>query len=402
MPVLPRVSAFSCSYGLGDAVAAHDRLHRLGEHLPVGVEIGGDARLIDLELVAGPARSDSPAEQRVPERHAHVAQHRRIGEVALPARDWQLLRHVAQERVGEPEIALGILEVDRVDLVRHRRRADLALLRLLPEVAERDVAPEVAVEVEQDRVGARDRVEQLGDAVVRLDLRRVRIELEAEPVDDLRRQALPVDVRVRDDVGVVVADRAVHLALDRHVADRRDLPREAREDVRHLLAERRRRRRLAVRAREHRRRRRARARARAARRDVRRAPAAGSSRRASTQHQPVGEVVDVLGRAREMDEFADARDLGHVGEALLQPVLDRLDVVVGRALDRLHALAVGWLERRGRARRAPRAPPRKTARPRRSPARRRARSSHAISIRTRARIRPNSLKCSRSASTLAA
>ena len=37
----------------------------------------------------------------------------------------------------------------------------------------------------------------------------------------------------------------------------------------------------------------------------------------------------------------DARDLRRRREALLQPVLDRLDVVVGRALDRLDALGVG-------------------------------------------------------------
>ena len=132
-----------------------------------------------------------PAEQRVAERHAHVAQHRRVGEVALPARDRQLLGQVPQQRVGEPEVALGVLEVDRVDLVRHRRRADLALLHPLPEVAERDVAPDVAVEVDQDGVGAGDRVEELGHVVVRLDLRRVRIELEAEPRDDPARRAAP-------------------------------------------------------------------------------------------------------------------------------------------------------------------------------------------------------------------
>ena len=92
---------------------------------------------------------------------------------------------------------------------------------LLPEVAERHVAPDVAIEVDQHRVGARDRVEELGHVVVRLDLRRVRIELEAQTVDDLGREPFPVDVGVGDDVRVVVADRAVHLALDRHPLDRR-------------------------------------------------------------------------------------------------------------------------------------------------------------------------------------
>src|SRR4029453_10200440 len=111
--------------------------------------------------------------------NTHVAQHRRVGEVTLEAGNRQLLRHVPQNRIGKTEIALGILEVDRIDLVWHRRRSDFALVRLLPEVTERDVAPEVAVEVEQNRVRARDGVEKLRDAIVRLDLRRVRIEFEA-------------------------------------------------------------------------------------------------------------------------------------------------------------------------------------------------------------------------------
>ena len=55
-----------------------------------------------------------------------------------------------QHGVGQAEVAFGILEVDRIDLVRHGRRADFAGLELLLEEAERDVAPDVAVEVDQD------------------------------------------------------------------------------------------------------------------------------------------------------------------------------------------------------------------------------------------------------------
>src|SRR5690348_16236347 len=41
-----------------------------------------------------------------------------------------------------------------------------------------------------------------------------------------------------------------------------------------------------------------------------------------------------------MDESRDAASLGIPGEALLQPVLDRLHVVVGLGLDRLHLRGV--------------------------------------------------------------
>ncbi len=92
--------------------------------------------------------------------------------------------------------------------------------------------------------------------------------------------------------------------------------------------------------------RRAHARARA---DPRRSPGARAAERrgALRQRDCVREIVDVLGRAREMDELRDAREFRHVGEAFLQPVLDRLDVVIGRALDGLDARRIGRRERRG-------------------------------------------------------
>ena len=104
----------------------------------------------------------------------------------------------AKQRVGDAEVAFGVLEVDRVDLVRHRARADSRRRCLLREVAEADVAPGVARPVDQDRVAALDRVEQLGDRVVRLDLGRVGVELQAEPLlDDAAREAPPSRARDR-------------------------------------------------------------------------------------------------------------------------------------------------------------------------------------------------------------
>ena len=55
------------------------------------------------------------------------------------------------------------------------------------------------------------------------------------------------------------------------------------------------------------------------------------------KHQCVGEVIDVFGGAGEVDELAHRLELGVALDPLLQEVLDRLDVVIGGALDFLDA-----------------------------------------------------------------
>ncbi len=278
------------------------------------------------------------------ERDAQVAQHRAVAEVALEAADRQLLAEVREQRVGQAEVAFGILEVDRVDLVRHRRRADLAGARLLPEVAQRDVAPGVAAPVDQHRVAARNGVEQLGHRVVRLDLGRVGVEGQPQPLlDDVAGEALPVEVGPGRQVRVVVADRAVHLGQQPHAVDalaRRD---QAGDDVGELLADRRRACRLAVRAREH------------------RLPGVGLRQAAQAldhgvergqqhlaargpEHQRMRGVVDVLAGAGKVHELGGRAQLGVGRKARLEPVLDGLDVVVGDALDVLDGLRVGLAE----------------------------------------------------------
>src|SRR5690606_15182644 len=99
----------------------------------------------------------------VSEAHAEVAQHGGVGQVTLPAGDRQLARQMLEQRVGDAQVAFGIFEVDRVDLVRHGRGADFACDGALLEVTQGDVAPDVAVEVDEDRVVTCDRIEQLGD-----------------------------------------------------------------------------------------------------------------------------------------------------------------------------------------------------------------------------------------------
>jgi len=62
------------------------------------------------------------------------------------------------------------------------------------------------------------------------------------------------------------------------------------------------------------------------------------------QHQSVGEIVDVLGRAGEVDEFANRLQFGVAGDFLLEQVFDRLHVMVGGAFDVLDPLGVGETE----------------------------------------------------------
>ena len=130
-------------------------------------------------ILARPRAERTPGDQRVPERDAEVAQHGRIGEIALPARDRQLLGEMAQQRIGDPAVAFRILEIDRIDLVRHGGGADLAGHGALAQVAEGDVAPDIAAQVDEDDVDGGERIAVFGDPVVRLDLRRPGVVFEA-------------------------------------------------------------------------------------------------------------------------------------------------------------------------------------------------------------------------------
>ena len=112
---------------VGQAVAAHHRLHGFGQHFPGSIEIGGQALGIDAEL-AQTALQRIECDQRVAERGAQRAQYGGVGQVTLPAADRQLGGEMFEQRIGDAEVAFGVLEVDRVDLVRHRRAADFASL----------------------------------------------------------------------------------------------------------------------------------------------------------------------------------------------------------------------------------------------------------------------------------
>ena len=237
--------------GLLRPVGAHHGLHRFCQHLPGIREVLLDGCVVGFELadaLAGAVVGD----QRVAERRAQAAQRRGVGEVPLPAGDSELVGKVAEHRAREADVPFGVLEVDGVHLVWHRRAAGLAGGEPLLEVADGDVAPGIAVEIQQHLVEAGEGVEQLGDVVVRLDLRGVGVECQPQPFDELPARRWPVHLRVGDGVGVVVADGAVHLAENGHFANLIELPPESHQEVAELLADGGGRGRLAVGASQHR------------------------------------------------------------------------------------------------------------------------------------------------------
>ncbi|KAF1023298.1 MAG: hypothetical protein GAK37_03259 [Pseudomonas sp.] len=271
---------------------------------------------------------------------AQVTQYGGVGEVALPAGDRQLAGQVLEQCVGDAQVAFGVFEVDRVDLVRHGRRTDFASDGALLEVAQGDVAPDIAIEVDQDGVEARNGVEQLGDVVVRLDLRGVRVEGQAQFVfDEGAGVFFPVDLRVGRQVGVIVAHGAVDLAQQRYGRHLSDLALQAVHHVGQLFAQGGRRSRLAVGARQHR---------HFGKAQGQLADGVGGLAHqrqhyvitAFAQHQGVGQVVDVLAGAGKVNELADLGQFRQLGGLFLEQVLNGFYVMVGGALDLFDTLGV--------------------------------------------------------------
>ena len=68
--------------------------------------------------------------------HTEVAQYGGVGQVPLPAGNGQFGRQVAEQGIGDAQVAFGVFEVDRVDLVGHGGRADFPLDGALLEIAQ--------------------------------------------------------------------------------------------------------------------------------------------------------------------------------------------------------------------------------------------------------------------------
>src|SRR5690606_21503303 len=110
----------------------------------------------------------------------------------------------------QADIAFGILEINGIDLVRHSGRTHLTLLEPLLEVTKGYIAPDISVQVQQNRVRASNRIKKRRHPVVRFNLNGVLVLGQAEPLNDLCTERRPVHLGIGGNVGVVISRGAVH------------------------------------------------------------------------------------------------------------------------------------------------------------------------------------------------
>ena len=319
-----------------ELAGAHRGLDRLAEHLPVGVEFAFDDDVVRVDGLES-SHQVVQGELRVAERRTDVALGGRIGQVALPTGLHQRGGERVEQRAGQFEVGLGVLEADRVDLVRHRGGAGGALDGHLGEHAARDVHPHVHAQVVHDAVRVGDGRVEFGLPVVAFDLRGQRVPGQAHAVgDEFAGDGDPVDIRACGQVGAERAGRAVDLAQVLLVFDVLELTVQTVDVDGELLAERGRCGRLAVGEGEQ-------------RHILEFLGLAGEVvddalelRGPHVFHRVLdatgdGEVVDVFGRAGEVHEGLQlVVDVGQLGRSLVDLIIDvvlhGLHIVVGDGL----------------------------------------------------------------------
>src|SRR5690606_28666610 len=123
---------------LRKACAAKDRLDTFSDHGPLCIQVAFDRLFVQQKFTQAFAyRIDR--HHRVRHWYADVARYGAVGKVALQAAHRQFFAQETEHRVGDAEIAFGILEIDRVHLVRHGAAADLTGLYPLTEIVHADV-----------------------------------------------------------------------------------------------------------------------------------------------------------------------------------------------------------------------------------------------------------------------
>ena len=120
---------------IGNTVAAHNGLNRLGEQLPSGIQIGGQRGGVGFELVQT-AQVGGETQHGIAYAYAHIAQDGAVGQVALPTGNRQFFGQKAQYGVGHAKVAFRVFKVDGVDFVRHGGRANFARFDFLFEVTQ--------------------------------------------------------------------------------------------------------------------------------------------------------------------------------------------------------------------------------------------------------------------------
>ena len=100
------------------SLTTQDCLYGFGHHSPCIVQILGYLITVKYELAQAFQRT-LYSYHAMSEGHTDIAKNRRIGQIALQTAHRQLLNEELQDGIGYTEIALTVLEVNRIHLVRH-------------------------------------------------------------------------------------------------------------------------------------------------------------------------------------------------------------------------------------------------------------------------------------------
>ena len=272
------------------------------------------------------------------QRDPDVAGRGAVREIPLEPGPGELVRERAQETRRDLEVALTVLEADRVDLVWHGRRPHRLVVGPLLEEAHGEVQPEVPIQIDEDVRHLAGQVQVLTPRVVVLDLGGGPVGLEAQAADEALGESDPVVGREHRDERRPVPRGAVELAPEAEPREPLVQPQEALDVHRDLLARGRGRRLLTVGPGGHRRR--GQGRGHVPQRPDERAQGGELLLLAiGIQHQAEGQVVHVLRGQPEVDPVGIRQR-----ELLPQEELHGLHVVAGGLLDGLDALEVPVVE----------------------------------------------------------
>ena len=186
-------------------LATEDGLDAFSTYSPAVVKVAVDGILIEQEFAQALQRR-LDADDHMPHRNTHIAEHGGVGQVSLQAADRQFLTQESKDGVCHTKVALRVLEVDRIHLMRHCRRTHFASLDFLLEIFHRHIHPEVSVEVDDDGVDALHGIEDGTHVVVVADLGGPLFAFQTEFLaHELIAKRLPVILGISNVVGVVVA-----------------------------------------------------------------------------------------------------------------------------------------------------------------------------------------------------
>ena len=134
----------------------------------------------------------------------------------------------------------------------HGRGTDFAVLQSLLKVAQRDVTPNVTVQIQQHCIGTRNGIKKRSHPIMRLNLNRVGVLFKAQLSQHLTAEIGPINIRVGAQMRAVIACRAVKLGQGFDRFDRLNAKRQTVAYVCKLFTQCCGCRRLTVRARQHR------------------------------------------------------------------------------------------------------------------------------------------------------